>query len=131
MTEYAIDSMAFADYIGKEFLGRVGYSGDANTFFLEHGMEKLPTETAAELAWQYSQQGAALGATYPQIMREMFGRTHVAVPKEEWEFARSAGLDISSEQMLMSYEDVEEAENEVFMAYCQECCPSLYSILAS
>jgi hypothetical protein len=129
MTDYEIDSMTFADYVGAEFIGRVGHSGDAKRFFLEHGMEKLPPQTAMELAWQYSQQGAALGAIHPQIMRKMFERTHVAVPKEEWELARAAGLDISPEQELMSYEETEEAENEVFMAYCQECCPSFYSIL--
>jgi hypothetical protein len=131
ITDFDMDSMKFADYVGTEFMGRVGVSGDANMFFLEHGMEKLPPKTVMELAWQYSQQGAALGAIHPQLVRKMFERTHVAVPKEEWEFYREIGLDISPEQVLMSYEEVEEAEDGVFMAYGQECCPSLYSILSS
>ena len=125
------DSMTFYDYVSAEFIGRVGYKGDAKSFFFKHGMEKIDPETAAQLAWQYSQQGAALGATYPHIVRKMFEQTHAAVPKEDWEQALAAGLDIPPEQDLMSYEETEEGEDEVFMAYCQECCPSLYSILSA
>jgi hypothetical protein len=94
-------------------------------------MERLPSKSAAELAWQYSDQGAALGAIHPVKVRRMFQRTYVAVPKEEWEFARAAGLNISPEQNLMSYEEMEEAEDEVFMEYCQQCCPNLYTVLTS
>ncbi len=29
----------------------------------------------------------------------------------------------------MSYEEMQEAEDEMFMLYCQERCPALYSVL--
>jgi hypothetical protein len=72
--DYTIDSMGFLDYVGAEFLGRLGQSSDVLRFISEHGMEKLPAEDAEKIAWQYSAQGAALGAILPQVMREMFGR---------------------------------------------------------
>lgn len=92
-------------------------------------MDKLPTNTAEELAWQYSEQGAALGAIYPHMIRTMFDQTHAAVSKNQWERARAAGLNIPPEQDLMSYEETEEGENEMFTDYCRECCSDLYSIL--
>lgn len=123
------DSTTNFDYISAEITKRMGYKGDANSFFFEHGMEKLRPDTAEELAYQFSSKGAALGAIYPYKMRKMFELTHMAVPNEDWERARAAGLDIPPEQDLMSYEETEKAENELFMAYCRECCPDLYSIL--
>ncbi|MFX0199861.1 MAG: hypothetical protein ACFFCW_27375 [Candidatus Hodarchaeota archaeon] len=122
------DSMTFSDYVGANFMGRIGYTEDAYSFFFKHGMEKITPETAEELAWQYALDGAALGAIYPDVLREMFQRTHAEVPKGIWERARASGLDIPPEQDLMSYEEFEEDEDEVFMAYCRECCPNLYSI---
>ena len=76
-------------------------------------MKKIKSETAAELAWQYAEQGAALGAIYPHVVRKMFQRAHATIPKEKWERAHAAGLDIPPQQDLMSYEDVEEGEDEV------------------
>ena len=125
------DSITFGDYVNREFRRRMGYAGDPARFFLEHGMDKIPPETAAELAWQYADQGAALGSIYPDILREVFERSHAVVPREQWDLARTAGLNIPSEQTLMSYEETEEGENGVFMAYCRECCPDLYSILSN
>ena len=123
------DSMTFLDFVGAEFIKRVGYSGNHLNFFMEHGMEKLPPETAEEIAWQYSDQGAALGAIHPHIIREMFDHTHKEVPKEKLELARSAGLNIPAEQDIITYEEIENGENEVFMEYCRDCCPQFYSIL--
>lgn len=124
------DSMTFSDFVGAEFIGRVGYAGDAHSYFSEHGMEKVRPNTAEELVWQYSEQGAALGTIYPNIIKKMFDQTHAAVPKENWERAHAAGLNIPPEQDMMSYEETEEGENEAFMNYCRECCPNLYSILS-
>lgn len=122
------DSMTFADYVGAEFIGRIGYTGDAYSFFFKHGMEKVKPKTAEELAWQYAEQGAALGAFHPHVLREMFQRTYAAVPQEIWERASAGGL-VPPEQDVMTYEEVEEGEDEVFMAYCRQCCPNLCSIL--
>jgi hypothetical protein len=76
---------AFFEYVQAEFTDRVGYAGD--DYFLTHGMDKFPPETTEELACQYAEQGAAVGAIYPDIMRAMFERTHALVPKEKWDEA--------------------------------------------
>ncbi len=123
------DSTTFSDYIRAELIKRMGYKGDANSFFLEHGLKKLRPDTTEDIAYQFSTKGAALGAIYPYIMRKMFELTHKTVPKENWERARAAGLNIPPEQDLMNYEEIEKGENELFMAYCRECCPDLYFIL--
>jgi len=123
------DSTIFSDYIRVEIFKRLGYTGDAHSFLLKQGRMKLRPDTAEEQAYQFSEAGAALGAIYPYIIRNMFELTHKTVPKENWERARAVGLNIPPEQELTSYEETEKGENELFMAYCCECCPELYSIL--
>ena len=131
LAEFPIDSMTFADYVGAEFIGRVDYTEDAATYLVQHGKDKISPDTAEELAWQYSQHAAALGATHPDTIRDMFARTHVIVPKDRWQDARSAGLDIPEQQDLMSYDETEEGEDQAFMEYCRTCCPTLHTILRS
>jgi hypothetical protein len=124
------DEMTFQDYIGTAFRRRVGYTGDTPSFLLEHGMDKMQPATAVVQAWEYAVNGASLGAIYPQIVQEMFERTHVVNASKDWDWARAAGLDIPPEQDIMTYDEVEQGEDQAFMAYCGECCPSLYSILS-
>ena len=50
-------------------------------------------------------------------------------PKEEWQRAYAAGLDIGPEQPRTSYEEAEKTENENFMEYCREFRPDLYPVL--
>jgi hypothetical protein len=121
--------MNFADYVGADIVKRVRYAGDALTYFTEHGMDKLTPANAENLAWEFSSDGAVLGAIQPDMVRRMFDRTHAPFPKEKWERMRPAGLNIPPEQDVMSYEETEEGENKEFMAYCQQCCPDLYSVL--
>lgn len=123
------DSMTFGDYVEQEYRRRVGFVGDPARFFLEHGMEKISPQAAADLAWQYANDGAALGSICPDILTDVFERSHAPVSRELWDQARAAGLNIPSEQMEMSYEEIEEGEDEAFMAYCQQCCPDLHAIL--
>jgi hypothetical protein len=123
------DSMTFWDYVSEEISRRMGYPGDPAFIFIEHGMEKQSTETAVEVAWQYAEEGAALGATYPDVFRSMFERTHALAPKEQWARARAAGLNLPVEQEVMSYDEIEQDENGVFIAYCEKCYPQLYEIL--
>lgn len=125
------DSITFSDFVNREYRRRIGFVGDPARFFVECGMDKISPEGAADLAWQYANDGAALGSICPDILADMFERSHAVVPKEQWDFARAAGLDIPSEQVLMSYEEIEEGENEAFMAYCEQCCPDLYAILSN
>ena len=129
VAESVKDSMKFQDYVSLEFTRRVGYTGDTRTYFVEHGMEKLPSSTAEELAWQYSESGAALGAIYPQVVRQMFIRAHAPVPNEKWQQMRAAGLNLPPQQDVMSFQETEQAENEAFILYCRECCPDLYGVL--
>jgi hypothetical protein len=125
------DSVRFGDYVTSEFMRRLKYSGDVASFLLGHMAEKLDPKTASELAYQYSIDGAAFGATDPDGVREMFDRTYAPVAEQEWEFARRSGLDIPLKQVMMSYEEMQEAEDEMFMLYCQERCPDLFSVLIS
>ena len=124
-------STTFFEYVRADSMKRLGYTGDTVDFFLKFGMVKIKPETAAEVAWQYAENGAALGAIYPEEMRKMFDRSHAAVPNESWERARAAGLDIPQEQDRLSYKEVEGGENEVFMAYCRECCPNFYAVFTA
>jgi len=121
-------STTLFDYVVADSMKRLGYLGDTVDFFQKFGMEKIKAETATEVAWQYAENGAALGAVYPEELRKMFERSHEAVPNENWERARAAGLDIPQEQDRLSYKEVEDGENEVFMTYCRECCPDLYAV---
>lgn len=124
------DSMTFYDYVSKEFSRSVGYVGDPARFLIEHGLDKIAPEMAVDIARRYAEEGAALGAIYPDELRKMYERSYAAVPKKQWDEARAAGLNIPSEQAFITYEELEEADNEVFMAYCQKCCPGLYAILS-
>jgi hypothetical protein len=88
-------------------------------------MMKLSPDTALKLALQYADYGAALGALHPHIIKKMFEETYTKVAKEKWEDAYAHGLDIPSEQDIMSYDEVEKEENEMFMDYCRGCFPRL------
>lgn len=90
---------------------------------------EIESVNAVEVSKHYAGVGSAFGAIYPKEFREIFERTDEDVPREVWEEARAAGLDIPHEPTRLSYEDVEETENEEFLAYCRECCPDLYAVL--
>ena len=124
------DTMTTHDYVGANLTKRVEYTGDWQTYLAEHGMDKLKSDTAEEVAWQFAGDGAALGAIYPDVARKMIEQTHRAIPKERWEQYHAAGLDIPEEQDILSYEEIEEGEEQLFMAYCQECCPELHIVLS-
>src|SRR5260370_5089754 len=128
--DHPLDSMQFFDYIQADFISRIGYTGDAYSFFAKHGTEKIPPETAAESAWGYASAAGALGALHPDLVHAMFERTYAARQGEEWERAHDAGLDIPAKQPLRSYKEAEETENKDFRRYCRECRPDLYSILS-
>ena len=125
------DRMTFADYVGADMINRVGYTGDVESFLFNHEKTKIGPATAAEVAWQHARDAAALGAIHPHAVRQMFERTHARIPEGKWEQARAAGVDIPPVQDVTSYEEVERDEDELFMAYCSECCPDLYSVLTA
>lgn len=73
--------------------------------------------------------GAALGAMTPDVVRAMFERTYAALPKERWQEAHAAGLDIGPAQSRQDYEEAKEEENKNFMEYCRQFQPVLYPVL--
>ena len=125
------EAMSFTDFVSAEFEQRVSSKATKDEVKSFGLMERVSKDTAEELAWQYSQEGAALGAIYPNIIRKMYERTYVVHSKAMWEEARAAGLDLPPEQKQISYEKTEEIDNEAFMVYCQERYPSLHSILSA
>lgn len=124
------DTFTFHEYIAKEFLSRINSSDDAMNFFIANGMQKVKQKQAEELAFQFTEQGSSIGATFPTIFKNMFDQTYSTVSKEKWELYRKMGLDISLEQPHISYEDSEKNENELFLNYCKEFSPKLFSILS-
>jgi hypothetical protein len=126
----SLTSMTFWDYVGADVTDRMGYKGvEWHSFVTERGAEKCRPEFVLESGWGYASDGAALGAIHPDVFRAMYERTHAPVPKEEWQRAYAAGLDIGSEQPQTSYAQAEASENKNFMEFCQQFRPDLYSIL--
>jgi len=119
----------FLEYVCTDQLARLDYTGDPMRFLSERAMIKIKADNVILATYQYSEQGAALGAIHPHIMRQMFERTHSLHSKDNWEKAHKAGLDISPVEEITGYEEVEADENSLFMEYCKECCPNLHAIL--
>jgi hypothetical protein len=92
------DSMTFYDYVSKEFSRGVGYVGDPARFLIQHGLDTIAPETAVEIVRRYAEEGAALGAIYPNVLRKMYERSYARVSKKQWDEARAAGLNIPREQ---------------------------------
>lgn len=128
---YLSDSTTFLDYVVADLMRRLDYSGETVSFFQSFGMQEIKPATAVDFAWQCAESGAALGAIHPDEMRKMFDRSHSSIPKESWERARAAGLDIPPEQEILSYDDAEDDHDQLFMEYCGECCPDFRAILAA
>ncbi|MCH8274821.1 MAG: hypothetical protein IH851_08525 [Armatimonadetes bacterium] len=81
------------------------------------------------MLWQFAEEGAILGAMHPERAHRLYERMHAPRDQAAWDRARAAGLDIPEKQDIMTYEECEEGENEAFMAYCDQCAPSLYAVL--
>jgi len=123
------ESTTFFDFVQAEFASRMKHKGDPRDYCLAHLMDRIPLDAAAEFAWQCAVRGVAAAAIHPKVFRAMFEYTYRPVPKEEWQWAYAAGLDIGPEQPRRSYDEAEEAENKNFTEYCQEYRPDLYAIL--
>lgn len=123
------EGMTFTDYVLAEQIMLLKYPGDPERFFFEMAKTKIPLSTGISLLWHYAAQGTILGASHPEIARALFDCTHAPGNQAEYVRARAAGLDIPERQDTVSWEDVEEYENDGFMAYCQQCAPSLFKVL--
>jgi len=140
--KFDLSSIKFHDYVSAVLKKRVGFSGDDYQFSAKYFMTKTPPDTSIELMWQFAVDGASIGVKNPELIPIWYNRTNIQTPQAEWDLARSMGpdiphlansigIDIPPEEDVMSYEEVEEAENGLFMAYCQECCPDLHFIINS
>lgn len=129
-SEAALETTTFTSYVVEDYSRRAGSAADLSRLIAESGMKKIPSSTAAELAWQYAQCGAAVGAIDSMRAQAMFELSHRGVSKEQWDRAHSAGLAIPKEQDNLSYAEVEQEENQGFLAYCQQCCPEFHAALS-
>jgi hypothetical protein len=118
------------DYVTSEQINRFKYPGNRDRFLLEFGNQKVPVDVAMEGAWQFAEQGAMLGAMYPDVAKGLYERTHAPQDPEMWEKARRAGLDLPEKQDLISFAEYFEGENELFMEYCKSVCPHHYERLS-
>jgi len=128
---YVTGPATVMDYITRESMERLGYSGHFVDFLQHFGFTKVTSPTAGELLWQHAESGAAFGATHPDRMRRMYERANEAVSDESWRRARAAGLAIPAERDVLTYQEAEAAEAETFMLYCRECRPDLLAGLLS
>jgi hypothetical protein len=123
-----------AQQLAQHSLGPVTPSGRKGDFWTSlvtvMGAQKTAPRDALTKSWDYASEGAALGATRPDILRGMFERTHVPVSEKEWRTAYAAGLDIGPEAPPQtSYAEFEASENKNFMEYCQQFCPDDHAVL--
>ncbi len=126
LDQRSLHSMNQWDYVAAHLGDRCSYYKRDNWHYLlmERGADKIPPHVAAKNAWFYAEDGAALGAVAPDVVRAMFERTHVPVPQEKWQQMLDSGLDVGPEPLApRSYEDDQEKENKIFMEYCPEFSP--------
>jgi hypothetical protein len=125
------EGMTFKSYVDASEAARFKYPGDPKLLFVQFGMTKVSVEVASAMFLEFAEQGVVLGASDPEVTRDLFERTHAAKSSEGWAKVRAAGLDVPEHQDVMTYSAVESAENEAFMAYCEECCPEHFKTLRS
>jgi hypothetical protein len=132
LDRYSLNSMNQWDFVAADLGDRVSYykRDDWSSLLTERGTDKIPPDVAAKNAWFYAQDGAALGAVAPDVVRGMFERTHVPVSQERWQLMYDSGLDVGPEPLTpRSYEEDKEKENKFFMEFCREFYPDLYPVL--
>jgi hypothetical protein len=129
---HSLNSMNHWDFVAADLGDRVSSykADDWSSLLMKWGTEKIPPDVAAKNAWFYAEDGAALGAVTPDIMRAMFERTHRPHSKETWHEAYASGLDIGPEPPApRTYDEATEEENKIFMEFCREFYPDLYPVL--
>ena len=98
LDQRSLHSMNQWDYVAAHLGDRCSYYKRDNWHYLlmERGADKIPPHVAAKNAWFYAEDGAALGAVAPDVVRAMFERTHVPVPQEKWQQMHHSGLDVGA-----------------------------------
>jgi hypothetical protein len=132
LDRYSLNSMNEWDFVAADLGDRVSeYKRDTwHHLLMERGADKISHRAAAKNAWFYAQDGAALGAVAPDVVRAMFERTHSPHSKERWHEAYASGLDIGPEPPApRSYDEAKEEENKIFMEWCRQLFPDDYSVL--
>lgn len=125
------ECLTISDYVSRTQSELLHFKGDRSELLVQQGMQKIKLDSAAHMCYNYAQGGSVLGALQPDHFKQLFEETHKKADEESWQRFRAAGLDIPEQQDVMTYDEVEQEENESFMAYCQQCAPSLYVSLSS
>jgi len=120
-------TMKFSDYILRRLMESTG-TEDLPSFMTKVGMNKLDSESVIAGAWMDALDGAAIGVVHPDLVRDMFALSHAPRTKESWDHAFQ-GVRYDYTTSIMTYEELEKAEDESFMHYCKECCLDFYAIL--
>lgn len=118
------------DYVSRTHSETMHFTGDCSELFLRYGMNKLKPDLAAQMCWNFAQEGSAFGAVHPGDFRRLFDESNKKRDEKSWQLAHASGLDIPEEQDVLTYDEVEQEEVESFLCYCQECAPNLYASLS-
>ena len=132
LDQHSLNSMNHWDFVAADLGDRVSYykRDDWSSLFWERGADKIPPDVATKNAWFYAEDGVALGAITPDVVRGMFERTHAPRSKERWHEAYASGLDIGPEPPApRSYDEAKEEENKIFMEWCRQFYADDYSVL--
>jgi hypothetical protein len=111
ISKYEIDSMTFFEYVCAEFIKQIGHPGDPKKISLHRSKEKMSAKKVKKMANVFTQQGASLGCTYPDKIKNMHDRTHLYAGSE-------------------SFEEIEYRELKDYFLWCNEhfpeCCSEEY-----
>lgn len=127
--DFPLNSIKFEEYIFEVLKKQFDFKKSEIQFMEEYFSKKTSPEIALKKCWQFAIDGASLAVYKSDIIEDIFERSHFSVPKSQWKAAYDAGLDVSPEQDLLTYNETEVEENESFMVYCKSCNPSLFKIL--
>jgi len=126
-----LETLSIEKYIEEEYIMRTGFIGDSTQFLFKNIKRKIPPEIVVENSWQHSRDGVAIGIIDLETFISMFNRSNRIISEEKWKHARAMGLDIPEKQDILSYNETEVIENNLFMEYCQQVRPDLYNIIIS
>jgi len=130
LDRHPLNSMNQWDFVAADLGDRCSDYKSDNFLLLMERADKISHRAAAENAWFYAENGVALGAVAPDVVRAMFERTYPPHSKERWHEAYASGLDTGPEPPApRSYDEAKEEENKNFMEWCRQFYPDDYSVL--
>lgn len=119
------------DYVTRVQSEVLHFQGNHSGMLLQLGTQKVKPDIAAQMLWNFAQDGAVFGAIHPDRFRVLWEEMYKRQDERSWRLAHASGLDIPEQQDVMTYDEAEQGEVESFLDYCQQCAPSLYVSLSS